>query len=127
MEPKPTTPPKMPPIASGLLTNFSSSWVMRSRTPYWLSMLRKKSELMKSVIQRGASSTIWVTCWTMVGISVAKNAATARAKVETATTMPAARGNFFASSQRTTGSRPSAMKSAATIQRSSWVVLEPIQ
>ena len=100
---------------------------MRSRTPYWLSMLRKKSELMKSVIQRGASSTIWVTCWTIVGISVAKKAATPSARVETATTMPAARGSFFPSSQCTTGSRPRAMKSAATIQRISWVVLEPIQ
>ena len=90
-------------------------------------MLRKKSELMKSVIQRGASSTIWVTCCTIVGISVAKKAATPRARLATAITMPAARGTFFPSSQRTTGSRPKAMNSAATIQRISCVVLEPIQ
>ena len=78
-------------------------------------------------IQRGACCTIWVTCWTIVGIRVAKKPATATASVETATRMPAARGTFLPSSQRTTGSRPRAMNRAATIQSRSWVVLEPIQ
>ena len=44
----------------------------------------------------GACLTISVTCWTIVGIRVAKNPATASARVETASTMPAAPGEFRA-------------------------------
>jgi hypothetical protein len=60
-------------------------------------------------------------------MSVAKKPTTASISTDTDTRIPAGRGIFRPSSQRTTGSSPRAMNSAATIQSSSWVVWDPIQ
>ena len=65
-------------MASGLLTNLSSSSVMRSRTPNWLST-RPEEVRVNEVAgpTRGACCTICVTCCTIVGMRVAKKPATA--------------------------------------------------
>ena len=82
---------------------------------------------MKLRTQSGACRTISETCSTMVGMRVAKKPTTAPIRTATETRIPAGRGILRFSIQPTTGSRPRAMNSAATIHSSSCVVWEPIQ